>query len=152
MNWPGISTSKLHQLNSKKERREAVMSHRLKRSYWTRSCGGRWVMYYRSVPDSWQSILRNMHLNSLSLLEWPVTILPFLRQVFLLNESSQSPVTFVPIYTALWRREQSRQHYWQRFGYRAGCLRWCCQRYCDGSMVTTEQNNISITTVYITVY
>ena len=92
-----------------------------------------------NLSDSWQSIFRNMHPNFLSLPEWPVTILLFLWQVFLLNESSQSPDTFVPIYTALWRREQSQWHYWQWFGYRAGCLRWCCQRYCNGSMMTTEQ-------------
>jgi hypothetical protein len=41
-----------------------------------------------------------MLVNFLRLLEWLVTILPFLQPASLLNESSQSLATFVATYAA----------------------------------------------------
>ena len=49
-----------------------------------------------------------------SLFPWPVSPL---------NEVSQSPTTFSAVYAALWMKKLSQWPYWQRFGYRAVCLR-----------------------------
>jgi len=105
--------------------------------------------YLTPVLSFWCSVSRYMLPNFPFLLEWLRTSLPFLQRASLLNGSSQSLDTFVTVYAALWRKRPLLWPYWQRFGYGVGSLKWCCQRYCNESMVTTELKISHILTIYI---